>query len=386
MTTSITPRALPTRPNPPRFGKKPALPKGRPSLVKLFEALATPHAVDRYLELVNPMVTVRDLRAKITKVERHTKDTVTLELRPTRQWKGFEAGQFVQIGVVVDGVRHTRCFSPANSVHRADGRLELTIKAHADGFVSRYLRENAEPGMIVDLAQANGVFKLPAERPEKILLLSGGSGITPVLSMLRTLVDEGHQGDITFLHYCDTINDVPHAEALREIAAKHPNVTLRIASTLPGGGGDLQGFFGTEHVDIAAPWFADAEAYLCGPPPMMNAIRAYYDERGLGDKLHTEEFQVAGSVAADTEEATGTIAFSSSNVQRENSGTSLLEEAESAGLSPDYGCRMGICFTCTAVKKTGCTKSLLTGELNDTADEPIQLCVSQAVGDVDIDI
>ncbi|WP_229675959.1 ferredoxin reductase [Hoyosella rhizosphaerae] len=348
--------------------------------------MATPHAVDRYLELVNPMVTVRDLRAKITRVDRQTKDTVTLELRPTRQWKGFEAGQFVQIGVVVDGVRHTRCFSPANSVHRRDGRIELTIKAHADGFVSRYLRENAEPGLVVELSQAAGVFKLPEQRPDKVVLLSGGSGITPVLSMLRTLVDEGHEGDITFLHYCDTVNDVPHADALREIARENKNVTLLIASTLPGGGGDLQGFFGTEHVDIAAPWLAEAQTFLCGPPPMMNAIRKYYDERDLGDRLHTEEFQVASTVIDDIEEATGTINFSSSSVEKENAGSSLLEEAEAAGLSPEFGCRMGICFTCTAVKKSGCTKSLLTGEINDTSDEPIQLCVSRAVGDVEIDI
>ena len=85
----------------------------RLSPLALFEALATPHGVDRYLELVNPMLTVRDLRAEVTDVRRSTADTVTLTLRPTRQWRGFHAGQFVQITVEIDGVRRTRCYSPA---------------------------------------------------------------------------------------------------------------------------------------------------------------------------------------------------------------------------------------------------------------------------------
>ena len=109
------------------------------SLLSLFEAMATPHQLDRYLELVTPMVTVRDLRAEVVEVRRSTADTVTLTLRPTRQWRGFRAGQFVQVGVVIDGVRHTRCYSPANAQASTDGPVELTIKAHPEGLVSQYL-------------------------------------------------------------------------------------------------------------------------------------------------------------------------------------------------------------------------------------------------------
>src|SRR5690242_8087656 len=107
-----------TAPRRPRF-----------SPLATLEALATPHGVDRYLELVHPMLTVRELRAVVTDVERATADTVTLTLRPTRQWRGFQAGQYVQITVEIDGVRRTRCYSPACSQHRPDGRIELTIKA-----------------------------------------------------------------------------------------------------------------------------------------------------------------------------------------------------------------------------------------------------------------
>src|SRR3954449_1751425 len=174
----------------------------------VLEALATPHGVDRYLELIHPMLTVRELRAVVTDVERTTADSVTLTLRPTRQWRGFEAGQFVQIAVDIDGVRRTRCYSPSCSQHRADGRIEITIKAHPQGLVSQYLHAQAKPGLVLGLTPADGTFKLPARRPDKLLLISGGSGITPVLSMLRTLADEEHPGEIVFLHYSNAPSDV----------------------------------------------------------------------------------------------------------------------------------------------------------------------------------
>src|SRR3954454_18200338 len=164
----------------------------RLSPLGVLEPLATPHGVDRYLELIHPMLTVRELRAVVTDVERTTADSVILTLRPTRQWKGFEAGQFVQVAVDIDGVRRTRCYSPSCSQYRADGRMRLTIKAHPEGLVSQYLHAQAAPGLVVGLSQADGTFTLPATRPEQVVLVSGGSGITPVLSMLRTLTDEGY--------------------------------------------------------------------------------------------------------------------------------------------------------------------------------------------------
>src|SRR6201995_418292 len=153
------------------------------SPLRLLEALATPHGVDRYLELVSPMLTVRELRAEVTEVRRPTADTVTLTLRPTRQWRGFRAGQFVQLTIDIDGVRRTRCYSPSCSQYRADGRIELTVKAHPDGLVSNHLVATARPGLVVGLSQADGTFCLPDERPDRIVLISGGSGITPVLAM-----------------------------------------------------------------------------------------------------------------------------------------------------------------------------------------------------------
>ncbi|WP_024794857.1 ferredoxin reductase [Tomitella biformata] len=363
-----------------------AIPRGLKrsfGITRLVEAMATPHALDRYLELVDPMVTVRDLRAEVTDVHRTTSDSITVTLRPTRQWAGFEAGQFVQVGVVIDGVRHTRCYSPCDSQHRADGRIELTVKAHPGGLVSGHLHEHARVGLVVDLSQAAGTFRLPNPRPADVLLISGGSGITPVLSMLRTLVDEGFAGRITFLHYANAESDVAQLAELRSLAAAHGNVELTLAYT-ESGDGDLHGFFGPEHLAAAAPWHASAQTYLCGPPGLMTSVAALYDELGLADQLHREEFTPTVIVPEGT--AGGTLAFTASSAEAENSGATILEQAEASGLTPEYGCRMGICFSCTAVKRSGCTKNLLTGELESDPDQPIQLCVNVPVGDVAIEI
>jgi len=357
----------------------------RISPLSLFESLATPHGVDRYLELVNPMLTVRELRAEVTDVRHQTADSVTLTLRPTRQWKGFTAGQFVQVTVEIDGVRHTRCYSPACSQSRADGRIELTVKAHPEGLVSQYLNEHAKPGLVVGLSQADGTFTLPWVRPEKVLLVSGGSGITPVLSMLRTLCDEGYRGEVVFLHYAYTSHDVAYADELREIASQHSNVRVVLAYTTQQTGGDLHGFFGQEHLDATAPWFADAQTFLCGPPGLMKSVRKHYEAAGLSDRLHTEEFAPPALSVVDGE-ATGEITFGRSGKSAANTGTTLLEQAEGAGLTPEFGCRMGICFSCTAVKTSGCTRDLRTGALDADPDHEIQLCINVPVGDVALDI
>ncbi|HEU5005496.1 MAG TPA: FAD-binding oxidoreductase [Jatrophihabitantaceae bacterium] len=347
------------------------------AVLQLLEALATPHGVDRYLELVNPMLTVRELRAELTDVRRPTADSVTLTLRPTRQWRGFRAGQFVQITVDIDGVRRTRCYSPACSQYRADGKIELTVRAHHGGLVSRYLYANARPGMVLGLAQADGTFVLPEQRPDRILLISGGSGITPVMSMLRTLREENYAGELAFLHYCDSTADLPYLDELAGL----DGVVLATTRTSDG---QLTGRFGQEHLDAVAPWFADAQTYLCGPPALMAAVREHYRDLGVADRLHTEDFQPVPIVS--TGEATGTVTFERSGTAAANSGDTLLVQAEAAGLNPEYGCRMGICFSCTQVKTSGCTRNIRTGELNSDPDVEVQLCINAPVGDVALDI
>src|SRR5699024_1441371 len=127
------------------------------------------------------------------------------------------------------------------------------------------LREHSHVGMVLGLSQPDGEFTLPAERPQRLLLISGGSGITPVLSMLRTLVDERHPGEIVFLHYANTAVDTMYRAELNRLAERHSGLRVVFACTHTEQGGDLHGFFSRAHLEYVAPWFTEAATYLCGP-------------------------------------------------------------------------------------------------------------------------
>jgi ferredoxin-NADP reductase len=351
------------------------------SPMRILEALATPHGVDRYLELISPTLTVGDARAEVVSVRRQTARSVTLALRPNRAWAGFEAGQYVAVGVEIDGVRRTRTYSPAGSAH--DRRaLELTITEHPDGLVSQHLLRSAAPGSTVHLAGAQGLFTLPHPRPERLVLISGGSGITPVLSMLRTLADEDHDGEIVFLHFARTEADWLYHSELNALAARHPGLRIVYATTRGPQPRRLDPVTLGELIGDAA----GATAAVCGPPSLVDAAPGIWAELGGDpDRLLTETFTPPRVLVAG-DAASGTLRFLRSDRAAQIGEGTLLEQAEAAGLSPAFGCRMGICHTCTCRKTAGAVRNLRTGEVSDEADEDIQLCISAPAGDVALEL
>ena len=349
----------------------------------MLEALAAPHGVDRYLELIRPSWSLHAARAEVVEVRRQAGDSVTLALRPNENWQGFSTGQFVRVTVEIDGVRQTRCYSPACSEHEP-GHLEITVKTHPEGKVSGFLNRAARPGMVVGLSAADGDFVLPAERPDRLLLISGGSGITPVMSMLRTLCDEGHAGAVTFLHYAQTCDRVPYRHELSEIAARHRNVQVTFAYTRETGG-TLTGHLSREHLRALAPAAGRAPAYICGPPGLIESARRIWAEDGIEQLLHVESF-LPPSLALPSDRAEGSVSFARTRELVPNNGRSLLEQAEQAGLTPQFGCRMGICHTCTCRKTAGTVRNLVSGEVSSAEEEDIQICVSVPVGDVELDL
>lgn len=339
----------------------------------LLDLLTGPHGVDRYTELVAPTWTLGQARAKVIDVRRTTARSVTLTLAPNESFTSactVKAGQYVNLAVEIDGRRHSRCYSPANAEGTAN--LELTIGQHEGGLVSNYLYERARRGMVVGLAGVGGDFVLPALRPRRILFVSGGSGITPVMAMLRTLVAQGHPGEIAFVHY---------ARSEAEACYRDELVTLPGVRVLHGytrsGGGDLAGRFGAAHLAAAMP--SPDAVFVCGPTPLVDAVRDHCDN------VYTESF-VPPSFDAPADPSGGRISFSDSGVDVVDDGRPLLEQAESAGLSPQNGCRMGICHTCTRRKTTGTVRNLITGAVSTVPDEDVQICVSVPVGDVDLSL
>jgi stearoyl-CoA 9-desaturase NADPH oxidoreductase len=349
----------------------------------LLEALAYPHGVDRYVELVRPLLLRRDVRAEVTAVRHQTARSVTLTLRANDNWRGVSAGQFVGVSVEVDGTWHTRPYSPAGSEHAPSGELELTISTHPDGTVSRYLREHARPGMLVDLTQAQGEFVLPDPRPERVLLISGGSGITPVMAMLRTLCDEGFAGEIGFLNYARSRELALYRDELDRLAERHEQVRV-LRSFTRERGRRRSGRFAREHLRAVACDHAGAATFVCGPPALIDAVRTVWAEDRL-DELAVESFTPPAR-AFDTDGAQGVVRFVRSGREVANSGLPLLEQAEDVGLAPEHGCRMGICNTCSARKSAGTVRNIFTGATSGAAEEQIRICVSVPGGDVALDL
>jgi stearoyl-CoA 9-desaturase NADPH oxidoreductase len=345
----------------------------------LLEALAYPHGVDRYVELVRPLLMKDAVRAEVTAVRHQTPKSTTITLRPNSNWRGLSAGQFVSLSVEIDGVRETRPYSPASSQYAAGGALELTVSTHPEGKVSRYLRDHAEPGMIVGLSQAEGEFVLPDVPPERVLLISGGSGITPVLAMLRTLCDEGFAGEIGFLNYARSLGLALYGAELDQLEERHEH--LRVARGFTRGRG-LQpaGRFRREHLGAVISDHRSAATFVCGPPALIDSVRAMWARDGLAEPA-IETF-TRPALSFDADAAEGIVSFAVSGREAANSGLPLLEQAEDAGLTPEHGCRMGICNTCSCRKTAGTVRNVLTGDISTSPDEQIRICVSVPVGDV----
>ncbi len=338
----------------------------------LVNLLTGPHGVDRYTEQLDPTWTLTEARAKVVDVRRSTPRSVTLVLAPNEAFadtgRTFRAGQYVNLTVELDGRRHSRCYSPANA--EGSSHLELTIGHHDGGLVSTFLYERARRGMVVGLAGVGGDFVLPAQRPRRILFVSGGSGITPVMAMLRTLANEGHAGEIAFVHYARNRAEACYHD---ELAAMSDARVLH--GYTRSAGGDLEGRFGPEHLMAAMP--APDAVFVCGPPALVDAVREHCQN------VHSESF-VAPTLDLPTEPSGGRIGFADSGIEVVDDGRSVLEQAESAGLTPASGCRMGICHTCTRRKTSGVVRNLTTGAVSTAPDEDVQICVSVPVGDVDI--
>lgn len=352
---------------------------------RLAATLATPHGVDRYLELVNPMWAAHEVRARIVDITREVDvpghpPVATLTLQPTSTWRGHRAGQHVQLGVEVDGARRTtRVFTISSPESKPGDRFTITMRANPDApdgkGVSRYLVERAQVGTMVHLSQAQGDFVLPDHVPDHIVFITGGSGITPAMSMLRSLQRRTHRGRITFLHYAQSPQHQIFAAELEEVRRSGYGIDVHLLHPELG-----DPALSPAYLERLVPGYRDVPTWACGPAPLIEAVHGAYDG---SDALRVEYFKPP---RVSTGKVEGDVSFTRSGTTAANSGATLLEQAEAAGLTPQFGCRMGICFSCTATKKEGTVRNVLTGETSSLPDEDIRICVSSPEGDCAVEL
>jgi ferredoxin-NADP reductase len=341
-------------------------------------SLFSPLLPDDYLELINPLWSTQELRGRIERIERETPDAVTVLIKPGYDWGWHQPGQYLRIGVVVDGVHHWRAYSLTTDPGRPDGLIGITPKLVDAGKVSPYFVHQARPGDIVRLGGVEGTFVLPDPAPEKLLFISAGSGITPIMSMLRSLDRDEALRDVVHVHSARTPEGVIFGEQLRDLDRRcsgyrpHLRITGEAGRVAPA------------HLDEICPDWRQRQAFVSGPGEMLDALVEHWREEGDPELLEMERFQpVIGSSAAAGEG--GKVRFLSSGVETEcGGGTPILVAGEEAGAELPFGCRMGICHTCIGRLCEGEVRDLRTGEVHGSEGEMVRTCVNAPEGDVAI--
>ena len=353
----------------------------RDRAVRLAEAATTPFAPADYLDLFAPLRSGADLRGRIEHIQPETKDAATIVIRPGADWAGHVPGQYLRIGIDVDGIRQWRAYSLTHGP-RADGRISITVKAVPDGVVSHHLVHQARPGTLVHLEQAAGEFVLPPAGG-KFLFVTAGSGITPVIGMLRNLfpsTDSGvlrlprsAQHDVVVVHVAPS---EPDSIFSRDLHALADAGAIRLIARYD----DTHGVLDVDELSTLVPDLAERRTFACGPAGLLDALEAHHAEAGL--ELFTEQFRTARIEAGEG----GTVNFDGTAAEVEVDGAEpILDAAEAAGVLMPSGCRMGICMGCVIPMTEGSVRDLRNGELTtaipgESGAIKVQTCINTAAG------
>jgi stearoyl-CoA 9-desaturase NADPH oxidoreductase len=333
----------------------------------LWSPLNDAAAWSRLVTVWDPVRSLTECRARVVRVVDEAPGVRSLWLAPNRRFGRFSAGQHVLLQLDIDGARHARCFS-LSLAPRADGLLRVTIKRKDAGPVSTAAHA-LSAGDVVTLGRAQGRFA-PRAASGALLLLSAGSGITPMLSLLHALADDGTPRDVVLVQADSSPEDALFSDELSQLAARWPSLRVIRRVTRDAGRLDAAALAGL------VPDWSQRETLLCGPDGFMRGIEAMYAAAGCSGLLQSESF---GRRAAPVDPTASEHAITPSVTGRAftaKAGQTLLDAAEAAGLSPRFGCRRGICRTCQCKKTSGTVVNLLTGQTSGPGEELIQLCIS----------
>jgi ferredoxin-NADP reductase len=340
--------------------------------------ITTPLLPDDYLKLANPLWSARELRGRVVEVRRETVDSATLVIKPGWGFTfDYQPGQYIGIGLQVDGRWRWRSYSLTSSPVTQARTITITVKAMPEGFQSTHLVGGVAPGTIVRLAAPQGNFVLPDPAPASVLFLTGGSGITPVMSMLRTLARRDQITDIVHLHSAPTESDVMFGAELAELERTHEGYRLRKRATR------TEGRLDPGRLDDELPDWRERETWACGPEGMLDAAERVWSAAGVRERLHLERFAVS---KAAVHGQGGTVEFARSGKSvTADAATPLMDAGEQVGIRMPFGCRMGICQSCVVGLLEGHVRDLRTGAEKEPGSR-VQTCISAASGDCVLDV
>jgi stearoyl-CoA 9-desaturase NADPH oxidoreductase len=350
-------------------------------VLRALGALSSPLLPDDYLELINPLWSTRELRGRIEEINHETAEAATVLIKPGYRWPGHKPGQYCRVGLDIDGVRHWRAYSLTSDPWRPDGLISITVKNVDEGKVSPALVRHGEPGAIVSLGGVEGDFVLPDPPPPKLLFISAGSGITPIMSMLRHLDHAGEMNDAALLHSARRTDEVIFGSELRSLAQRNQGFQLHEQLTAQ------QGRMGPADLDRLCRDWRERDAYISGPSDMLDAFHEHWEQGGDPEKLHGERFQPKLGLGEQGEGAGGPIKFLASECEAESDGSKpILVAGEDAGLELPYGCREGVCHTCVGELRSGRVRDLRNGQVYGQEGEMVRTCISAPEGPVEIEL
>jgi stearoyl-CoA 9-desaturase NADPH oxidoreductase len=371
----------------------PALAPRRPLLKRMARGFVAPHLFDFWASRLHPTWSWERPLARIVARQAESSDTFTLLLQPNRHWRGFLPGQHLNISAEIDGIRVTRSYSLSDAP-RADGRIAITVKAIPDGKLSQHLCHTAKVGDVLDLGRAFGEMTLPETADGRWLFLAAGSGITPMMAMIRTQAAAGMPMPIALIYWARTRVELCFVDELRALAARQPSFRVDFITTREA---DDAAGYGRERIDTAslstlAHDLHHRRVFACGSDGFVAAARSAAAERAVA--FHAEAFTPPlraalddglDGVLEDSGNVTITLAASGRTLDVPR-GESLLTALEAAGLKLPSGCRMGLCNTCACGKRAGSTRHLHTGTTEHEPVSALRLCVNSARSDLILEI
>jgi stearoyl-CoA 9-desaturase NADPH oxidoreductase len=384
-------------------GAVPTVAPVRRRALRLIGSFTSPLAPDDYLELVNPLWSTRELRGRVEGVRRESATAVTLTIKPGWEWPGHLPGQYLRLGIEVDGVHHWRAYSLTSDPGRRDGRIAITPKLLPGGKVSPYLFRRVRAGAIVRLGGVEGTFVLPSPLPARLLFVSAGSGVTPIVSMLRSLARDGALGgggvarsgqprdsrlarddaprDVVHVHCARDAADVIFRRELHGLAERHAG--YRLHERLTGAHGRLA----PAELNALCPDWPEREAFVCGPAGLLRTFGEHWRAEGDPARMHVERFQPATGVGDGPRGTGGEIDLCASGIRAHSDGEQpILVAGERAGATLPHGCRMGICHSCVGRLRCGQVRDLRTGRVHGQPGELVQTCVNAPEGAIEIEL
>jgi stearoyl-CoA 9-desaturase NADPH oxidoreductase len=352
----------------------------RRQVTRIGRAMTNPLLPDDYFALINPKWSTRETTGTVLRVRQERGGAATIVIKPDYAWQPHTPGQYLRIGMEVDGRRQWRAYTITSDPNHPEGVVSITVKHTKGGKMSPVYVHRVQPGQRVYLGEVEGEFTLPTPRPAKALFISAGSGVTPILSMLRQLDREDALTDAVHIHSARTKDDVIFGGLLRKLAQRRPGYRLVEVHTAQ------QARFTPDDLDEHCPDWREREVFLSGPRPLMEAVEERFEAEGRSEHLHEESFQpVLGNGGGDG--SGGTVHFRVSDCEATcEAGESILVGGENAGAKLTYGCRMGICHTCVGRLQDGAVRDVRTGAVEQASGQMIRICINAPEGHVEIDL